>query len=245
MADLRDPIHTLSANEASGTYFDANTVKAGTGAIGDAIEGSRDDAAMGALETFQEIGTEQDGFVIGYQNGEARAGFQEQTTTEVLDADGNVVSSDTLTYGAYAEADGDLALGVSQEGTRVLENGADLSYSAALDVATDAISGSVFGEFTQETDWGSYGLGAGASFQQDVNGSEVDWSAAVIGEVTYEGVMKNQWDVYAFAEAGVIADPDGAAPHARVGLGKETGIGDLRAGVNQNGGLSATLGLNF
>lgn len=230
---------------AEGTYVDGQTLSSAGDTIKGLSTGELGDAEVGAYSTFEELGSEQDGFVLGYQGGEARAGLQEQTTTDVLDADGNVISSQTLTFGAYAEADGDLALSATVEGFRNFEN-SQLSYGASLDVGTDALTGSGAVSFSQDTDWGSYGAAAGASFQKPLDGSETSWSAAVLGEVTYDNSeMFQQWGAYAFAEAGVYADPSGVDSVARAGLGKETSFGDLRVGVDQSGGVGFSTTFKF
>ncbi|NCO03515.1 MAG: hypothetical protein GW903_04925 [Alphaproteobacteria bacterium] len=241
--DIRRTVDPSGA--AEGTYIDTETMSAAADAAQALATGNIGEATNGALAAIEELGTEQDGFVVGYQGGEARAGFQEQTTTEVLDADGNVVSSQTLTFGAYAEADGDLALSASAEGFRNFED-SQLSYGASLDAGTDALTASGAVSFSRDTDWGSYGAAAGASFQKPLDGSETSWSAAVLGEVTYDNSeILQQWGTYAFAEAGVYADPSGVDPVARVGLGKETSFGDVRVGVDQSGGVGISTSFKF
>jgi len=241
--DTVDPSGTVE-----GSYVDADTIQAAAQAVRDRVSG---EPTGGAEALIEEIGTEQDGFVLGIQGSEARVGFQEQTNTEVLDDDGNVVSSDTLTYGAYLEGDGDIALGITREGTRSFDDG-ELSYGISAELGTEGFSSS--GAAVREWDTGladgesgisGYGIAGGYSFEQGLDGSEADWSAAVIGEVTYESEMLQQWGAYAFTEVGVYADPSGVDAVARAGLGRETGFGDVRVGLDQDGGASFTIGKSF
>lgn len=224
-------------------YYDLDTLKAAF------------DTATGLIQShdvlLNEMTSEQDGVVLGLHQGEVRLGFQEENTTKVTDDTGQTVHSENITYGAYIEADGDIALGASLERTQNMANG-NLSFGAALDIATDEVSGIAAMQRTWETGLSdgenglsSYSVSGGFDFSTPTNGGETNWNAAVLGDVTYNHELLSQFSTYAFAEAGIIADPSNVDAIARAGLGKETSYGDVRIGIDQSGGVSATLSLNL